>query len=169
MTLWAQWLTFMSAGGWVLWALFAVSLCLWCLVFERWCYLRCYWPDMKKQWLLRWLFRENHHSWCSQTLKSAWLADGRLCLFAKLRLIKLLTVLCPMLGLLGTVTGMILVFDEMSRDDSSMLQLSEGIAMATFPTLVGMVLATFGVIACARLTRLSQQNMALLEKELRSR
>jgi biopolymer transport protein ExbB len=74
-----------------------------------------------------------------------------------------------MLGLLGTVTGMILVFDELAREQSSISQLSESIAMATFPTLVGMVVSIVGIMAFSRLTRLSQKKMTLLEKELRSR
>ena len=169
MILWSKWLIFMSLGGGILWVLFAVSLCLWCVVLERWWYLQVEWRHVQKKWLFSWLFRENHHSWCSQTLKESWLAEGRLRLFSKLRLIKLLTVLCPMLGLLGTVTGMILVFDELAREQSSISQLSESIAMATFPTLVGMVVSIVGIMAFSRLTRLSQKKMTLLEKELRSR
>ncbi len=166
---WSNWLIFMSSGGVILWILLVVCFCLCFLVFERWCYLRFEWHRAQKKWLFLWICRENHDSWCSQALRAAWLSEGRLCLFSRLRFIKLLTVLCPMLGLLGTVSGMIVVFDGIEKESTSFSPLSHGIAMATFPTFVGMVIAIFGVMAYSRLMRLSQQKMTLLEKELRSR
>lgn len=60
--------------------------------------------------------------------------------------IELLIAICPMLGLLGTVAGMIHVFDVMtvtgSRNARSM---AAGISLATISTMAGMVVAISGL------------------------
>ncbi len=54
----------------------------------------------------------------------------------------MLVAICPMLGLLGTVTGMISVFDVMATQGSSQPRLmASGISLATLPTMAGMVAA----------------------------
>ena len=60
--------------------------------------------------------------------------------------IKALIAVCPLLGLLGTVTGMIAVFDVMSYSGSGNARaLAAGVSMATVPTMAGMVAALSGV------------------------
>jgi len=55
--------------------------------------------------------------------------------------------LCPLLGVLGTVTGMITVFDALSIADGKDLKLlAHGISRATVPTLGGMGVAVAGII-----------------------
>jgi biopolymer transport protein ExbB len=57
-----------------------------------------------------------------------------------------------MIGLLGTVTGMISVFEVMATVGTSNARLmAGGISMATMPTMAGMVAALSGVFFSARL------------------
>ncbi|MED5251750.1 MAG: MotA/TolQ/ExbB proton channel family protein, partial [Pseudomonadota bacterium] len=66
--------------------------------------------------------------------------------------IKLLVVLCPLLGLLGTVTGMIAVFDSLSMSDTHQARaMADGVARATLPTLTGMAIAVVGMLFISRL------------------
>lgn len=66
--------------------------------------------------------------------------------------IKTLVAICPMIGLLGTVTGMISVFDVMAVQGTSNARLmAAGISMATMPTMAGMVAALSGVFFSTRL------------------
>ncbi len=59
-----------------------------------------------------------------------------------LSLLKLLAAVSPMLGLLGTVTGMIQTFQVMSQDDAqSMGLMAEGISMALTTTALGLMAA----------------------------
>ena len=61
-------------------------------------------------------------------------------------LFKTLIALCPLLGLLGTVTGMIQVFDVMSFFGTGNAKLmSSGISKATIPTMVGMIGSLVGI------------------------
>jgi biopolymer transport protein ExbB len=63
-----------------------------------------------------------------------------------LPIIKTLVALCPLLGLMGTVTGMIEVFDVMAVSGSGNARsMASGVSKATIPTMAGMVGALSGV------------------------
>ena len=54
--------------------------------------------------------------------------------------------MCPMIGLLGTVYGMIEVFEVLSfMGTGNPRAMSSGVAMATIPTMSGMVITLFGL------------------------
>ena len=62
--------------------------------------------------------------------------------------ISTIAVIAPLLGLLGTVAGMVLVFDELSISASPDKQaMSEGIMVALFTTVFGMLIAIPGIVA----------------------
>ncbi len=61
-------------------------------------------------------------------------------------LIQGLIALCPLLGLLGTVTGMIEVFDIMAITGTGNARLmASGIARATLPTMTGLFVSIVGL------------------------
>ena len=61
-------------------------------------------------------------------------------------LIKALIAICPLLGLLGTVTGMVSVFDVMTFSGTGNARaMAAGVSKATVPTMAGMVAALSGV------------------------
>ena len=124
----ASWLTsdwllslssFMEQGGFVLWWLAAVVLVYWVLVVERVLYLAFYFPKQRQAWITKWHEREDHSSWHAKAIREGWLGQASILLNQNLNFIKLLVAICPMLGLLGTVTGMISVFDVMATQGSS--------------------------------------------------
>jgi len=62
--------------------------------------------------------------------------------------ISTIAVIAPLLGLLGTVAGMVLVFDELSISANPDKQaMSEGIMVALFTTVFGMLIAIPGIVA----------------------
>ena len=63
--------------------------------------------------------------------------------------VKTLVALCPMLGLLGTVTGMIEVFDVMAAGGGNTRGMAAGVSKATLPTMAGMVAAPLGLLSQA--------------------
>ncbi len=74
-----------------------------------------------------------------------------------LLIIKSLVALCPMLGLIGTVTGMIEVFDVMAIAGTGHIRgMAGGISKATLPTMAGMVAALSGLIFSAQLERFAK-------------
>ena len=72
-------------------------------------------------------------------------------------IIQTLIALCPVLGLLGTVTGMIEVFDVVSFFGTGNARaLASGITMATLPTMTGMAISIVGLLTFTVLSSKSQ-------------
>lgn len=142
----------LDAGGAVLLVLALVAALVFAMAIERWWYYRISWRRARRQLVHRWAARSDHRSWSARTLRDVWSAA----LVAKLRRplpwIKLLVALCPLLGLLGTVTGMITVFDSLSMSDTHQARaMADGVARATLPTLTGMAIAVVGMLFISRL------------------
>ncbi|AIA76500.1 flagellar motor protein MotA [Halomonas campaniensis] len=142
----------LDAGGAVLVVLAFVAVLVFGMAIERWWYYRFSWRRARRQLILRWAARSDHRSWSARTLRNVWTEA----LVAKLRRplpwIKLLVALCPLLGLLGTVTGMITVFDSLSLSDTHQARaMADGVARATLPTLTGMAIAVVGLLFISRL------------------
>ncbi|MEZ8823711.1 MotA/TolQ/ExbB proton channel family protein [Vibrio sp. 10N.261.55.A7] len=162
-------LGFMSQGGQILWWLAAVVVVTWLFVAERVIYLVWSFPKEKQHWIKAWQQREEHASWHALAIRDGWVSQANLALYQHLNLIKVLVAICPMLGLLGTVTGMISVFDVMATQGSSDPKLmASGISLATLPTMAGMVAALAGVFVHSRLTKACQTTQLKLEQSLRS-
>ncbi|MFV0448102.1 MAG: MotA/TolQ/ExbB proton channel family protein [Vibrio sp.] len=160
---------FMEQGGAVLWWLAAVVAVCWLLVVERIIYLVFTYPKQRKHWIERWHQRTEHNSWHAHAIKQGWIGQAHIALTQNLNIIKVMVAICPMLGLLGTVTGMISVFDVMATQGSSDPKLmASGISLATLPTMAGMVAALAGMFVHARLVKTCRLLEMKLEKSLRS-
>ncbi|MGO1296359.1 MAG: MotA/TolQ/ExbB proton channel family protein [Vibrio sp.] len=160
---------FMSQGGIVLWWLAAVVVVCWLLVIERVLFLLCAFPKQRQHWIEQWQQRQDHDSWYALAIRTAWLDRAHRGLTRNLSIIKVLVTLCPMLGLLGTVTGMISVFDVMATlGTNDPKQMASGISLATLPTMAGMVAALSGLFAHSRLVKKCEMTEFKLEKALRS-
>jgi protein TonB len=78
-------------------------------------------------------------------------------------LVKTLAAVCPLLGLLGTVTGMILIFDVMAYlGTTSPRAVAAGVSTATITTMGGMVGALSGIFPAAWLARRARQHQQAL-------
>ncbi|MDC5821683.1 MotA/TolQ/ExbB proton channel family protein [Vibrio europaeus] len=169
----SNWMTslqdFMQQGGQVLWWLSGVVLVCWLLIIERIAFLWFQFPKQRNQWVDAWKQRSDQHSWYARSIREGWLSEAHSLLNQNLNVIKVLVAICPMLGLLGTVTGMISVFDVMANQGSSDPKLmASGISLATLPTMAGMVAALTGMFCHARLVKVCQTKEIKLEKSLRS-
>lgn len=151
-----QWLEplarLLDAGGWVLVVLAVVAVVLFAMAFERWWYYRVTWRLARRSLLKRWTAREEHRSWSAGILRQVWADELIMRLRRPLPWLKLLVALCPLLGLLGTVTGMIVVFDSLALSDTHQARaMADGVARATLPTLTGMAVAVVGLLFISRL------------------
>ena len=76
--------------------------------------------------------------------------------------------IAPLLGLLGTVLGMIAVFDVLALNGTGNPRgMAAGVWQATLPTMAGMVLAIPGLFSLARLEREASQAIERLADQLR--
>ncbi|APX95005.1 flagellar motor protein MotA [Halomonas sp. 1513] len=150
--LWQPLARLLEAGGPVLLAIGVVAMLLFSLSLERWWYFRGRWRAERRALIRRWVARRDQVSWSARTLREVWTRE----LIARLRRplpwLKLLVMLCPLLGLLGTVTGMIGVFDGLAMGDANQARsMADGVARATLPTLAGMAVAVVGLLFTSRL------------------
>ncbi len=82
-------------------------------------------------------------------------------------LVKTLVGIAPLLGLLGTVTGMVEVFDVMAATGSSNARaMSAGVSKATIPTMAGMVASLSGLFFSHQLERNSRVKVREMEDRM---
>lgn len=137
---------FLERGGTVLWVIFLTTLVLWTLIYERYVYLRSEFPEQVRAKVDEWCKRSDRQSWFAHRIREMMISEVSLDLNKRIPLIKTLVAACPLLGLLGTVTGMIAVFDVMAATGTGNARLmASGISMATIPTMAGMVAALSGL------------------------
>ncbi len=73
--------------------------------------------------------------------------------------------ICPLLGLMGTVVGMIEIFDSIAVNGVSDPQvLAAGVAKAILPTMAGMVIAISAMFLFAYIKRWMMRQRSLLEQ-----
>jgi len=150
--LWESVQDFIHTGGNVLYVVAAVLFIMWVLMIERYWFLSVEYPKVKKDIIARWDARADTTSWYAHKIRERWISEANELIEKRMLIIKTLVALCPLVGLLGTVTGMIAVFDIMATQGTGNPRtLATGISMATIPTMSGLVAAISGVFFSARL------------------
>jgi len=150
-------------GGWVLWVITLVAFILLLLCTERYWFLLFSYRKEHQQLICRWQQRSETGSWCAHRIRDGILAQAHSHLTAPLTLIRYCILVCPLVGLLGTVTGMISVFEVMAFNGTGNARLmAAGITQATIPTMAGMVVAITGLLLAAKIERLANQRQEQL-------
>lgn len=159
-------LAFFHKGGFVLYIVFAIALVLWTLLIERYIYISFEYKKQKKA-VLEDIKSLNIKQKFKDEVKRYLVEDSNFKLKSGLDFIKTLIIVCPLVGLLGTVTGMIEVFDVMAITGSSNVKsMANGVSMATIPTMAGMVVALSGILFEKRLELSIKHHKQKLEFEL---
>jgi biopolymer transport protein ExbB len=136
----------MELGGDVLWAIMFILFLMWTFILERIWYVYKVHPQRRREILKKWESRADTTSWYAKQIREGMISETSLALKQNIGLIKALIAICPLLGLLGTVTGMITVFDVMTFSGGGNARaMAGGVSMATVPTMAGMVAALSGV------------------------
>lgn len=140
-----------NTGGDILWGILLVSLLLWTLILERYWFFRRIYPRQFSGWVSEWNGRKERMSWGAHRIREAMISQANCQLKQTLPVIQTLIAICPLMGLLGTVTGMIGVFDVMAlKGTSDARAMASGVFQATVPTMAGMVVALSGMYFNAR-------------------
>ncbi|GAB5382417.1 MAG: MotA/TolQ/ExbB proton channel family protein [Aliiglaciecola sp.] len=150
--LWESVREFIATGGGVLYLVAMALFLMWVLMIERFWFLTSVYPKMRKDIIGEWDARSDTTSWYAHRIRDAWISQASDKLSSNILLIKTLVAMCPLIGLLGTVWGMINVFETMATQGTGNARLmAAGISMATIPTMAGMVAALSGVFFSSRL------------------
>jgi biopolymer transport protein ExbB len=158
---------FMDRGGPVLWVIAILLLIKWSLVFERVWYFNTTHKRNVRNTLLAWNARADTKSWSAHQIRTMMISKVSLDIRDTLPIIEVLVVICPLLGLIGTVTGMIEVFFVMQLSGGGDAKsMAGGVSRATIPTMAGMVGAISGIFASNWLKALVNRDLELLEDHL---
>ena len=139
---------FLLAGGNVLLIIMVTTFFMWMLIIERLIYFGTANGATKKRAVRAWEARTDHQSWYAHAVRDRLISEASMTATSNVGLIKALVAVSPLLGLLGTVTGMVEVFDVMAVTGSSNARLmAGGITRATIPTMAGLVASLSGILA----------------------
>ena len=158
---------FLELGGPVLRVIAVVILLMWILILERLIFFSTGLKQLIANASAEWEKRPERKSWEARQIREGIISRVRMAANQGLSAIQTLVALCPLFGLLGTVTGMIAVFEVMAVTGSGNARsMADGVSMATVPTMAGMVGALSGIFLVTILSRTMRRRIAFLEDEM---
>ena len=158
---------FFEAGGPVLWGILLVTMIMWTLIIERFWYFKNLMPSLSDKALNQWSNISNKGDWFSMRIRDQIISEvsGETRKF--LLTIETMMQILPLLGLLGTVVGMIKVFDVMTFFGTGNARLmASGVSQATIPTMAGLVAAISGVYIANLLKRKAEDEINKVADQL---
>lgn len=159
---------FFDKGGLVVFIIFLLSLFMWILIVERYWFLIRLYPKQRQAIVDRWQQRREKSSWYAQRIRDGLLTELSVELKHNLLPIKTITAILPLLGLLGTVTAMISVFDVLNVFGTSNARgMADGISKALLSTAAGLATSIVGIYFSSDLNKRAKTH-ELLAKDLLS-
>ncbi len=154
-------------GGAVMWVILGATVLLWVLIIERYLFVWREWPVVEARLKAAWRRRQDRVSWYARQVRGQLVAEGRALLLRRLSLLRALTVVLPLLGLLGTVAGMGHTFEVMAVFGTGNVRgMAAGISQALLTTLAGLVGTLSGLYFSAHLDHRAERLTARLNGEL---
>lgn len=154
-------------GGNILLVIIVLAALLWALIIERLIYLSMVYPAGARQAYADWQAREERRSWYAQKFRQYLLYRAKQSLQRNIGLVKTLIKLCPLLGLLGTVLGMLEIFDAVAiTGGNNPRATAGGVSKAIVTTMAGMVVAISGLPMAGYLSRKVDQKRQRLSEQL---
>lgn len=151
------------AGGVAVEWIFLSSLLMWTITIERWYYFRKHLPGAAQAMLAQWNARQDRQSWTAHQIRRAMISRLNVAMNANLGILRVLVPLCPLLGLLGTVTGMMEVFDSMAaRGSADARAMASGISQAMICTVTGLAVSISGIYPVFVFTHKAKHETELL-------
>ena len=162
--LYEETLAFMELGGPVAWPLAIVALMMWFIIVDRFWFTMVEYPKRRQEVLDAWTKRGDHGSWYARQIRSEMISQLVVSYRGSLLVLANLIAVCPLMGLLGTVMGMLEVFDAVALSGNSNVRaMASGVSQATVSTMIGMVIALSGLYFGERFRRGSISERRKLE------
>jgi biopolymer transport protein ExbB len=141
-----QWLEFFERGGYVVWIILIVSSVMWMLIVERYWFVLFGASRRHAQLVSQWRSTNGETPAAREWIRQGMLMEFQAQLRRSLPTIATMTAILPLLGLFGTVTGMIKTFDALTLFGSGNPRgMAAGISEALLTTLAGLVTALSGI------------------------
>jgi biopolymer transport protein ExbB len=147
--LFAPWVAIQSlidgGGPLVVW-IFLNGVLLWGISFERWWYFSRVMPREADEMFQQWNTRHDHVSWCSRQIRLAMVSRLNANMMTNMPVLQVMVPMAPLLGLIGTVSGMLEVFDSMAiRGSADARTMADGVSHAMICTMTGLAVSISGL------------------------
>jgi biopolymer transport protein ExbB len=134
-----------EGGPFVIW-IFLCGFVMWTLVIERTWYFARVLPRQASETLAAWRARTDHKSWAARQIRTTMVSRVNAAMTAGLPVLRVLVPMSPLLGLIGTVSGMLEVFDSMAlRGSADARAMASGVSHAMICTLTGLAVSITGL------------------------
>ena len=158
---------FLELGGPVVYLIGCLMVLMWIMIIERFIYFMTRHHEVVKATLDNWNARKERKSWYARRIRETMISEVRLTANQYIGLIQACVALCPLMGLLGTVTGMIKVFEVMAlMGTGNARAMAAGVSQATIPTMSGMVAALSGLFISVYLQRKAEAEVEILSEHM---
>ena len=158
---------FLDRGGPVLIVIMAATFFMWALILERLFYFRFAHKQVAAEAIAEWRSRSDRKSTFAHWVKDKLVSEVRAKAEQNVQLTKAMVALAPLLGLLGTVTGMVAVFDVMAiTNGADAKAMSAGVSRATIPTMAGMIASLSGILFTSGMDRRVNRSVQWVEDEM---
>jgi biopolymer transport protein ExbB len=158
---------FFEVGGPVLWGILLVTTIMWTLIIERFWFFQFLLPVRRQQAMSEWEAIDNKGDWFSMRIRDQIISQVSVDTKKFLLTIETMMQILPLLGLLGTVVGMIKVFDVMTFFGTGNARLmASGVSQATIPTMAGLVAAISGLYIANLLKRKADDEVSRVADKL---
>ncbi len=158
---------FFEAGGPVLWGILLVTMIMWTLIIERFWYFKNLMPSLTNDAFNQWSVVSNKGDWYSMRIRDQIISEVSAETKKFILTIETMMQILPLLGLLGTVVGMIKVFDVMTFFGTGNARLmASGVSQATIPTMAGLVAAISGLYIANLLKRKADDEINKIADQL---
>jgi biopolymer transport protein ExbB len=151
-------------GGPVVDWIFITCVVMWCIAIERFWYFNRILPQETASALAEWRQRSEHTSWKARQIRKALISRLNAGMSMNVQVLRVLVPMSPLLGLLGTVSGMLNVFDSMAaRGSADARSMANGVSEAMICTLTGLAVSISGlypVFYFRRKVRLETERLA---------
>ena len=155
-----------EGGPFVFW-IFVCGVVMWTLVIERLWYFTRILPEERRATTAAWRAREDRSSWCARQIRRGMISRVNTSMNANLLLLRVLVPLSPLLGLVGTVGGMLEVFDSMALKGSADARaMASGVSHAMICTLTGLAVSITGLYPVYYFTARTRMETELLADKL---
>ncbi len=145
-------------GGVVLWVILAMSVLMWALILDRYLHYFFVMPRHRMRLLRIWQGQERSAERPSTPHLKAMMAAFSAPMHRFLLPIHTLASILPLLGLLGTISGMIKVFEVITVFGVGNARgMAAGISEALITTMAGLVTALSGLYFCVNLQSLAER------------
>lgn len=133
-------------GGPFVVLIFASGVLMWALFLERYFYFTFMLPRQLRELQQAWRDRTDHTSWCARQIRQLLISKVNAGMTANFPLMQVLVPMSPLLGLVGTVTGMLEVFDSMAiRGSADARTMASGVSTAMICTMTGLAVSITGL------------------------